>query len=187
MNKRTVALTRGQYKTIIITLRSGGAGFRSNERIAAALMVEASLGLRIGDILKLSLCDIVQDGERLRLNICEQKTSKRRAFTVPLYVYQFLENYCMKNGIERTDIIFPFSVRAVQKALKTVCDYLGYENISTHSFRKFFATEIYNSNNYDIVLVQQLLQHCNTSVTQRYIGIQPQQIERALIGHNALL
>ena len=26
-----------------------------------------------------------------------------------------------------------------------VCDYLGYEGIGTHSFRKWYATEIYNA------------------------------------------
>jgi hypothetical protein len=36
----------------------------------------------------------------------------------------------------------------VQKHLKKVCDWLGpgYEDISTHSFRKYFGTEIYYKN-----------------------------------------
>ena len=33
-----------------------------------------------------------------------------------------------------------------QKQLQIVCDYLGYEGISTHSFRKWYATEIYKAN-----------------------------------------
>lgn len=36
-NKTTVALTREQYEEIIQTMRSGGAGFRANNRIATAL------------------------------------------------------------------------------------------------------------------------------------------------------
>lgn len=55
--------------------------------------------------------------------------------------------------------------------------------ISTHSFRKFYATEIYNDNGYNIVLVQQLLQHSSAAVTQRYIGIQQQELEKAIEGH----
>lgn len=187
MNKRTTALTREQYKSIIQTIREGGNGFRANERTASALMLEASLGLRIGDVLRLRLSDIVKDGERHRLNITEEKTGKQRIFTVPFNIFQFIENYCLKNGIGKNDIIFPITERAVQKTLKTVCEYLGYDGISTHSFRKFFATEIYKANNYDIVLVQQLLQHSNTAVTQRYIGIQSAALEAAIIGHNALM
>ena len=71
----------------------------------------------------------------------------------------------------------------IQKQLKMVCDYLGFEGISTHSFRKFYATEIYKNSNYNIALVQQLLQHSSAAVTQRYIGIQQQEIERAIEGH----
>ena len=68
-----------------------------------------------------------------------------------------------------------------------VCDYLGFEGISTHSFRKFYATEIYKNSNYNIALVQQLLQHSSAAVTQRYIGIEPQRIEAAIEGHSQLL
>jgi integrase len=65
-----------------------------------------------------------------------------------------------------------------------VCDHLGYTGISTHSFRKFFATQIYANNDYNIVLVQKLLQHSTAAITQKYIGIQPQQLENALQNHN---
>ena len=84
-------------------------------------------------------------------------------------------------------MIFPISERAVQKQLKTVCDYLGYEGISTHSFRKWYATEIYKANGYDITLVQRLLQHSSAAVTQRYIGMEPQRIEQAIEGHANLI
>ena len=40
---------------------------------------------------------------------------------------------------------------------------------------------------YDIALVQRLLQHSSASVTQRYIGIEPQRIERAIEGHAELI
>ena len=65
--------------------------------------------------------------------------------------------------------MFPITERAVQKQLHIVCDYLGYEGISTHSFRKWYATEIYNANVFDIALVQRLLQHSSVATTQRYI------------------
>ena len=84
-------------------------------------------------------------------------------------------------------MIFPISERMVQKQLKIVCDYLGYEEISTHSFRKWYATEIYKANGYDITLVQRLLQHSSAAVTQRYIGIEPQRIESAIEKHAYLL
>lgn len=180
MNKKTVALSREQYNEIIDTLRTGFSGCRPNNRIATALVLEANLGLRISDIIHLKLNDIVKDGDRYRLDIIEQKTGKKRTFTVPIEIYSYIQQYCIDNDIKRNEVIFNVSERAVQKQLKIVCDYLGYENISTHSFRKFYATNIYVNNNYNVVLVQQLLQHSSPVITQRYIGIGTQELEQAI-------
>ena len=187
MNKKTKALTTEQYKEIIQTMREGFTGFRPNERVATALVLEGNLGIRISDIVNLRPCDIVRDGDRYRLEIVEQKTGKQRVFTVPLVVKQYIENYCLRNGIGARDRIFPLTERAIQKQLAIVCDYLGYEGIGTHSFRKWYATEIYKANGCDIALVQRLLQHSSAETTQRYIGIEPQRIEKAIEGHATLL
>ena len=187
MNKKTKALTTEQYKEIIQTMKEGFCGCRPNERVATALVLEGNLGLRISDIVKLRLCDIVLDGDRYRLEIVEQKTGKSRIFTVPLVIQQYIENYCLRNGLRRDELIFPLTERAIQKQLKIVCDYLGFEGISTHSFRKWYATEIYKNSGYDIALVQRLLQHSSAATTQRYIGIEPQRIEAAIQGHAQLL
>lgn len=182
-NKTTVALTLEQFQEIINTMRSGGSGFRANNRIATCLVLEANLGLRIEDISKLHLSDIIKDGANYRLNIIEQKTQKKRTFLVPLTVYQFLYMYCNENHIDKTDIIFPITTRAVQKYLQKVTDYLGYENIGTHSFRKFFAADMYEANDHDIELVRELLQHSSTTTTQRYIKRSSKNIEDALQKH----
>lgn len=186
MNKKTLSLTHEQYKNIIETMKQGFPGCRPNRRVATALMLEANLGLRISDIIKLRLSDIVKDGERYRLAITEKKTGKARVFTVPLALYQFIRLYCVDEGISPDAVIFPLTERAVQKQLKAVCDYLGYSGIGTHSFRKFYATEIYRENGYNIVLVQQLLQHSSAAVTQKYIGIQQKDLEQAIERHLCL-
>ena len=187
MNKKTKALTTEQYKEIIQTMKEGFCGCRPNERIATALVLEGNRGLRISDIVKLRLCDIVLDGDRYRLEIVEQKTGKSRVVTVPLVIQQYSENDCLRNGLRRDERIFPLTERAIQKQLKIVCDYLGFEGISTHSFRKWYATEIYKNSGYDIALVQRLLQHSSAATTQRYIGMEPQRIEAAIEGHAQLL
>ena len=57
MNKRTVALTDKQYTSIITAIKGGfsygGRTYQPNDRIAAALTLEANLGMRISDILQL--------------------------------------------------------------------------------------------------------------------------------------
>ena len=160
--------------------------FKNVSRILVVVL-EGNLGLRISDILSLRLSDIVKDGDRYRLEITEQKTKKKRVFTIPLVIQQYIENYCLRNGLEKTERIFDLTERTINKQLALVCDYLGFEGIRTYSIRKWYTTEIYKNNGYDITLVQRLLQHSSAAITQRYIGIEPQQIEEAIEGHTQLL
>lgn len=195
MNKKTVALSAEDYREIITAIQNGFAyeqdgkqkKFRANIQLATVLQLEANIGMRVGDILNLTMANIKKDGCRYRLDVIEQKTGKARQFTIPTDVYAFLSEYAMNNNIGKDDFLFTvgnkkrrITERAIQKQLKIVCDYLGIENVSTHSFRKTFATIAYTDSNYNIELVRQLLQHSSTNTTQRYIGIGSKQIEEAL-------
>lgn len=188
MNKKTVAIDVETYQKIIVTMRSGfeygGVCFQPNMRIATVLILEYNLGLRVGDILKLTMNSFVRDAGRYRLDICEEKTGKSRNFTVPDEVYQFVRDYAYENKIAPAARLFPISERAVLKHLKAICGYLGLERIGTHSFRKAFATNVYVNNHYNIELVRTLLQHSSVMVTQRYIGIGSKELEDAL--HNQI-
>lgn len=192
MNKKTIALDKDQYQRIISAIQQGfttddGYTFKPNVRLSTLLVLQANLGLRLSDILRLRICDIVKDAGRYRLDIVEQKTGKTRTFTVATEIYNYMLQYATDNSINSKARLFDLTERAVQKQLKIVCDYLGLENVSTHSFRKFYATEIYKNNNYDIELVRHLLQHSSAATTQRYIGIQPAKIEQAIQNHICLL
>jgi integrase len=187
-NKKTTALTQSEYQLIINTIKEGFKGedgkvFRANKRLATILTLEANLGLRIGDILNLRLTDIVKDGERFRLDITEQKTGKRRTFTVPREILDYITNYALEEDIPSSEPLFALSERAVQKQLKIVADYLNIPGLGTHSFRKYFATSIYLENGYNIELVRTLLQHSSTAITQKYIGIGQKEVEDALQKH----
>lgn len=192
MNKKTVALTNEQYGKIIGTIRNGficadGHIVKPNRRIATVLSLEANLGLRISDILQLRLSVIIRDGNRYRLDIVEQKTKKKREFTVPIEIYSYIQDYALENNINPAAKLFDISERTVQNHLQLVCGHLGYDNVSTHSFRKFFASSIYQDNDFNIELVRVLLQHSSVVTTQRYIGIGSKEIEDALKNHIMLL
>lgn len=194
MNKKTLSLSEESYREIITAIQNGfeyeqdgkKKKFRANIQLATVLQLEANTGMRIGDILNMTMASIKKDGSRHRLDVTEQKTGKARQFTIPENVYNFLNEYAMNNGIKKEDMLFTgnkgqmLSVRAVQKQLKIVCDYLGVEETSTHSFRKTFATTAYKNSGYDIALVQTLLQHSDAKTTQRYINISTKQIEDEL-------
>lgn len=187
-NKKTRALTEEEFSLIIQTINTGFIAvdekkIKPNIRIATALTLQANLGLRIGDIVNLRLTDIIKDGNRYRLDILEQKTKKKRAFTVPNEIFTYLQSYALNNNIKPNGKLFDITVRQVQKHLKITADHLGLENIGTHGFRKFFAVSIYNNNGYNVELVRQLLQHSNTAVTQHYLSVSPKLVEDALQKH----
>lgn len=177
---KTKVITQEQYREIINLLKTGFLNVRPNNQIAIALVLEANLGLRIGDVLNLKLNSIIKDGRRYRLNIIEEKTKKNREFTVPIEIYNYIQQYCIDNKISSNENIFNVKTRQVQTVLKKVVEYLGYNDISTHSFRKFYATQIYVNNNYNIMLVKELLQHASVETTQKYIGIGSEELERAI-------
>lgn len=172
INKRTKALDEETYKRIVSVMKEGftytGVDYKPNERIATVLILEYNLGLRVGDILNLTVDSFVKDGSRYRLDIYEQKTGKYRNFTVPDEVYQFIRDYAYVHNISPKSKLFPITERAVLKHLKVVCEYLGLIGIGSHSFRKAFATNVYVNNHYNIELVRTLLQHSSYSYSKVY-------------------
>ena len=184
MNKKCRPVSHEEYKEIINILRTGfvyeGQKVRSKERIADVLVLEANLGIRIEDVLLLRLSNFIKDGDKYRIDIIEKKTGKKREFTVPIEVMSYLQEYAIKWGIRKQQQLFPFRERNVQKYLQMVSEILGLMNIGTHSFRKFYATEVYKNNGHDIRLVQILLQHSSILITQRYVGVDKEKIEDAI-------
>ena len=185
-NFKTRAVSKEEFELIIKTISTGfvlpdGRRVKPNERVATILTLQANLGLRVGDVVKLRLSDIVLENGRYHLDITEQKTQKTRNFTVPAEVYIYIQNYAIKRGLKPKQRLFDISVRTVQNHLQLTCDYLGFgHSLGTHAFRKFFAQSIYENNNFDIVLVKELLQHSSVAITQRYVGVGSQRVEQAL-------
>ena len=191
-NFKTRAVSKEEFELIIKTISTGfvvpdGRRVKPNERVATVLTLQANLGLRVGDVVKLRLSDIVLENGRYHLDITEQKTQKTRNFTVPAEVYIYIQNYAIKRGLKPKQRLFDISVRTVQNHLQLTCDYLGFgHSLGTHAFRKFFAQSIYENNNFDIVLVKELLQHSSVAITQRYVGVGSQRVEQALQNHVVL-
>lgn len=185
--QETRAISPEEYKEIIDTMRQGGAGFNPNERAAMALILEANLGIRISDICKLRLCDIIRENGKWRLSIVEQKTGKLRTFRVPDEVRQYIVEYCYRHGVKETEPVVQIARRSVQDALKKVTNYLDMERVGTHSFRKYFATQIYENTGHDVALVREILQHSSLETTQRYLKINSAQVEEALKKHVNML
>jgi len=173
-------LELAEYREIVRLLRNGfitenESVFRPNKQIALALQLEASLGLRVGDVLALRVNNF-RDG---KLEIHEEKTGKLQYRDINRGVYDYVRDYAIENQLPPTAKLFSVGVRAVQDRLKTVTDYLRLENITTHSFRKMYATFAYEENGHNLELVKELLNHTSIATTQRYIRVSQQTINTA--------
>jgi integrase len=169
-----------EYKNIIQLLLTGfttknGSIFRINKQIALAFQLQASLGLRIGDVLNLR----VNNFRNGKLEIREDKTDKLQYRDINSNVYNYIKDYAIDNKLSQTDKLFKIKVRSVQKQLRIITRYLGLSNIATHSFRKMYATIVYETNQHNLELVKELLNHTSIATTQRYIRVSQQAIDRA--------
>lgn len=159
--------------------------FRPNFKVAYALQLQASLGLRIGDVLQLKLNDFVPDGRgSFKLSKVEEKTGKTKDVVINDNLYNNIKLYTLENNIKSDELIIQMTVRNVQAQLKIVCDELNLQNVSTHSFRKFYAMRIFEDSNYNFEVVRALLNHSNVAITQKYLGVTTEEIERVSKNHN---
>ena len=99
--KTTTACTHEQYETIIKTLYEGiGDCIQPNLRIATILVIEANVGLRIGDTLSLRRSSFIKTPSGHAFNIIEHKTGNCLLYTSP-------------SPRDRTTSLFVGSVRCV--------------------------------------------------------------------------
>ena len=188
MSKKTRALNKEEYRLIIDCIKKGfdmpaGTAVKANPRIAMALQCEALLGLRISDILCLKLDQFLQEGTNYFIEVQEQKTGKTKRCFVPLELYCAIRRYADEWGIGIHQKLFDITARSIQRHLGKVCKYLHLMQISTHSFRKYYATDIYQRSGSNIELVRQLLNHSDCKTTQRYIRVDPQELSKAVEDH----
>ena len=192
---KTRPITVDEFADIITAIKDGFTylseednktkKFRPNPRMAFALQLQANLGIRIGDVLALTPNSFRPNGRGgYMIDIIEEKTGKPRTFDVTDQVYNGVQSYAAANEVGKTDLLFTIKVRGLQKNLKIVSEHLGLQNVSTHSFRKFYAMRMFENNDYNFEIVRELLQHSTVAVTQKYLGVTSKQVANAIDNHN---
>lgn len=150
-----------------------------NHWITAWLMT--ALGRRVGDTCNLKWSDSYKkDGNyRERLTqLKEEKTGKKVAPILNALAKMKIEEFISatkKTPIEHyTEKIVDTKPSAFRKMLKKAVSEVGLTyDISTHSFRKYWANTIYRLNPQDadnLMIVQSMLGHSSPEITKIYIG-----------------
>jgi len=158
---------------------------QQNLRDYCLFVVGINSGLRISDLLKLTVSDVI-DGNKLkdRIRLREKKTNKFKDFPLSDNAKSALKEYLKTREYTTNEPLFlsrknkGFLLRQqAYKIINNVAKEVGIkEKIGTHTLRKTFGYHAYN-NGYDITLIQKLFNHSSPSVTLRYIGITQDELD----------
>lgn len=168
-------------------LQQPNLSFRMQIRNRAIMEILYSSGIRLGELLHLSIHD--PDLKDKTLFIRKAKRKKQRI--VPLgknaifYLQEYLEKirprYAAKNPKERTLFLSntgaPLKPSALRAALREYRIKAGIEkNVSPHTFRRTCATHLLQQGA-DIRYIQELLGHSSLKVTQYYTRVMPSEVK----------
>lgn len=130
-------------------------------------------GARISEVLKLQVVDVTL--EQVIFRAANTKTKKMRIALIVPPLQAFLDAYdwpsagylfpAHHNG-DRTSHL---SRQGADWLLRQTCQTIGLEGVSTHSFRRSFATNLHR-NGEPMAKICRLLGHQSLTTTARYIG-----------------
>lgn len=130
-------------------------------------------GSRISEVLQLEVGDVT--AERVLFRAANTKMRKTRVALIVPPLQAFLDEY----DFPVSGYLFPahhngargghLSRQGADWLLRQVCEVVGLEGVSTHSFRRSFATNLYR-NGEPMAKICRLLGHKNLTMTARYIG-----------------
>lgn len=151
-----------------------------NERDYILFLCGITLGLRIGDILRLKVGDILNKDI---IYITERKTRKSKEIAISRKLKSELKKYC--KGKEVTEYLIksregenkPIGRDRAYRIIKSAAAEFGLERIGTHSLRKSFGRKYYEKYG-DIEGLRKFFNHSNAEVTRRYIGLEQEIINR---------
>lgn len=145
--------------------------------------------LRVSDILRLKWIEILSDS---KVVIKEKKTGNIRKINFSKKNYQkILELYKLMDEPDVFSYIIgnpesgqPYTSKHINHTLKRFkIDYqLKIKSFSTHSFRKTFGRNLYNSmpnRSEALILLMEIFKHSSPDITKRYIGLQDEEIQKA--------
>lgn len=149
-------------------------------------------GLRIGDLLKLTVADV--KGKE-RITIREEKTGKAKDFPLSENSKKAINEYLKATNLTE-GVLFPSRKAKGSKGTGAISRQQAYDSINaaaravgikeavgTHTLRKTFGYWAYKAG-HDITRIQQLLNHAAPSVTLRYIGITKEELDNVYINLN---
>lgn len=181
MNKKVRSLTQREFNNFCDCLLNGfnyvengnKKTFRPKPEIYLIVLIQAKLGLKLSKVLELKLKDI-EEG-----NLYNILTVNKFYIKVPEDLVSLIVKYCEDNNINEEECIIKVKENVIRKHIKTISDYLGYENVSSESFRKLFASKVLEKTD-DIKLLNVMLNHKHLKTTRKYLDINNDKVNAVI-------
>lgn len=157
-----------------------GESFKTKVRDKAIILVFLNCGVRIGELIKLKLCDVDLKDQSL---LVHGKGAKERKVYLSKSTTQYLDKYIamyrpLFKYASESDYLFlstnsaTITTVAIRNMLKSNYEKNGIDkkSFSAHSLRKTSATMMFDAGE-DIRTIQTILGHSNIETTTIYVGV----------------
>lgn len=164
---------------------------QDNDRNYIMFLIGIYTGIRISDILKLRVKDVIdlsskKDKRKVKKQIVlrEQKTSKQKIIKINPILREPLEAYVQDKELyeylikSRQGFNKPISRKRAYEILKDLGEMFNIYNLGCHSMRKTFGYHYYKQTK-DIALLQKIFNHSSPAITLAYIGIDQDRMDKA--------
>ena len=148
---RTRAITIGEYRTLLRTVPL---------RTQIALRIMADTGLRVGDVLTLTVGQIGRT-----MIIQEQKTGHKRKVRLTTRTLSACRAYAADRPAAAR--LIPYNRSTIYRDIRRAADRRGWQHVSAHSLRKYYAQRY--CRHHGLAATQAELKHRDTITTLIYV------------------
>lgn len=156
---------------------------KKDEKYYIMFITGINLGLRINEILKMTVGDVKN---RTRQKFRQSKTGKEITVAYNPELIKAYRDYCKGRTPDEALIpnnrneYKPISRSMAYKVIREAAGHVGVENIGTHSLRKTCGYHFYKQTK-DVATLQVWFNHRHQTDTLRYIGITGENLCNAMI------
>lgn len=177
--------TKKEIDEMKFAIRRGNKGTDKRKELAERdvliFLIGINTGLRVSDIVKLKVSDVKGKDHFI---IFEGKTGKKRQVNISMLkkeIEDFTAGKILNEYLFLSQKGNPITTTQVYRILRDAGDYIGRDDIGTHTMRKTFGYHYYKKTK-DIATLQEIFNHSHPKITKIYIGITQEEIDESLDG-----
>lgn len=186
--KKAAVLNGAEFRRVLAVAQSG----RHGKRNVTLLYFSFSLGLRAKELANLRLFDVLENGLRpkneILLTSAHTKGGKKRLVYLMnkdarKALIEYVEDrqsdyqFSAKSPLFKSGKGEAFTPNTLQMLMKRLFKAAGFEDASSHSGRRTFATSLIEGG-VDIKAVSKLMGHSTINMTARYVEDNPIRLQR---------